>query len=182
MTFESWCVKLLDWFGVASANPPLVGDLLEEFRSADGGRSRAWLAGLSTEIVRNKLASLQAVGMGLLVILPLTALLRRLTWYPWGDGPIEYGLFTCVAFTATGMVIGRKFPDRRASMATAFVLYALIARSSLFVLNFTHLWSPSEPARRPAVAAATLLATFCAIPGALLFRSVPKTPESSVLS
>lgn len=174
--FRRACLSILDWFAAARPNEALMGDLIEEVQS---GRSNWWLLrqvaiaiARSTidQIAGNKMLSFRAVCTGLLVAAPLTALSKRLVYFSWGDGPLQYWLFTCLAFGAAGALLQFKFPSHRAAAVVAFTFYALIAKGCLVALNIEHFSSSSNPLRLPSLAAATMLTPLCTIPGALAFR------------
>lgn len=176
MTIERALFLLLDWFEVTSGNEPLAGDLLEEFHS---GRSRSWLfrqvvvavlQSVARQVSRNKLMSLRAIATGLLVVVPLTALIRRVASFSWDSGPFQFWILSCCAFAIAGAVIGQRFPSHRAAMVAAFTLYALAAKVSLVGFNALQFSSPSHPFRSLVLAAATVAAPLCTVAGGLLLN------------
>jgi hypothetical protein len=173
---ECACIQMIEWFDVSNTSDPLVGDLLEERHS---GRSRWWLmrqvlvavgGSVIREIVGNKLLSLRAIVAGVVVVMPLAAVFKRLAYFSWANGPLQFCFLNGLTFVVAGAAVGHKFPKHRAAMVTAFMLYALAARASLVGFNVHQFFSPSHPFRDLAYAAVTIFAPFFTLIGtSLLF-------------
>jgi|LNFM01.2.fsa_nt_gb hypothetical protein len=154
----------------------VVGDLIEEMHA---GRSSAWLlreafgaitGTIGREIAANGLQSFCAVGTGLLIVMPLHALLRRMQYSHGAIGDAQFWLLSCLAFVVAGAAIAHKFPRHGLAMASAFLLYAVFAKASLIVLNFQQFRSASDPLHLPLSAAATILAPVWTLAGAVLIQ------------
>jgi hypothetical protein len=171
---ERTFVQVLEWFGAANTSDPLIGDLLEELRS---GRSRWWLwrqvlAAVAGSVVReaasNKLLSLRAIATGMLVAMPLSAVVKRAADFSWGNEPLQFCFLNCFIFVVAAAAVGHKFPRHRAATVAVFTLYSLTARISLIAFNAPHFFSPSHPPRELGYAAVTILAPLFTLFGGFL--------------
>jgi hypothetical protein len=151
----------------------MVGDLLEEVRS---GRSRWWLVreviassagALGRRIAANRLSSLGAVLCGLLVTMPLSALLRQVPY----SGTAFFVAANCVIFSIAGAAIAYKFPKDRAAMAAVFTTYAIFAKAALLVFNYRRLISPAHPWQLASDGLALMVPPLCATLAAILIES-----------
>ncbi|HYI95761.1 MAG TPA: hypothetical protein VEX68_19630 [Bryobacteraceae bacterium] len=176
MSSATAVTRILKELGIALENPPIVGDLLEEYAS---GRSNWWLWRQALIIVlttgwgdlwHHKLLGLRAAATGLLVILTAGTVKSRLTAQTWADGLVVFWVLTLLSFMLTGWVVGLTHRRYKAAMLIAFVFYALFAKAWVYTSHFQHYWNMSEPYKFFVDAGLTLLGLVCVLAGGVMPR------------
>jgi hypothetical protein len=187
MLTERLLVLILEWFDVANATEPLIGDLLEELRS---GRSHWWLwrevlvavaGSVMWEIANNKFLCLRAIATGIIVATPLTLLFRRVAYFSWADGPLQFGFLTCCTYVVAGAAIGHKYPERRPATVIVFIVYAFIAKAAQIGLNPHQFFFPSHLFRSLVYVPLILVAPLFTLLGVILLPRPLKPPHRKSL-